>query len=168
MCDVFNRSILPLGKAWHWNKDKCWWHGDPWDQVWRFHLLRSACGFWVVAHLPSNWCQIYTHGRSSAKGKSVILTCKFEENVDLTHFMHCSDYPLKMLKNVKVFSCALTYWKTQEEMITNYMFPGHFAQWRSHGWWADVVSFSEGRISQCQTHPDCYSPFYSLHQVLDI
>jgi len=52
-------------------------------------------------------------------------------------------------------------------MIANDVFLGHFAQRGSYGRWADAVSLSEGRISHCQTHPECYSPLHSLYQVLD-
>lgn len=64
-----NNGFLPIGETWYWHKDKCWWHGDTRDQVWRFHLLCSAYSHWALAHLPNHWCQVFSHGGSSTKGK---------------------------------------------------------------------------------------------------
>ena len=51
--------------------------------------------------------------------------------------------------------------------FANDVFPGHSAQRGSYGRWADAVSFSKGRISHCQTHPQCYSTLHLLYQVLN-
>ncbi len=158
VCDTCNYRFLSIGEAWLWHKDLCWWHGDPRDQVRRLHLLCSACRLWALAHLPSYWCQIYTHGIGSAKGKP------FRFKKEIRESFYIPLYPLSC-KNVECEN-VLTR-SINRKLLQMICFPGHIAQRGSHGRWADAVSFSEGRISHCQIHPECYFPLHSLYQVLD-
>lgn len=65
-------------------------------------------------------------------------------------------------KIIKIFAhLALILMKVNTKKLSS----GHFAQRGSHGRRAKAVALSEGRVSHCQTDPQCFSSLYSLYQV---